>query len=155
MRGLDVIESLYLPLGWRLTNIVEETQNQEYGGYRLQLNQVDIRFRIAKITPKKIGQFVAFWEKIEGVNRPYSYGESPDLLVIYTEENAHKGHFVFPKATLKERGILSTEEKVGKMGIRIYPPWDQPTSLQGKATQQWQLAYFTTNGEEMARLYQK
>lgn len=155
MRGVDVIESLYLPLGWRLTKIIEENQNKEYGGYRLQLNQVEIRFRIAKITPKKVGQFVAFWEKEQGVNIPYNYQGSPDFIVVYTEQHEKKGHFVFPKKVLKERGILSDGEKVGKMGIRIYPPWDQPTSPQGRATQKWQLAYFVTNGEEMARMYQK
>ncbi|WCM59207.1 MepB family protein [Paenibacillus polymyxa] len=38
--------------------------------------------------------------------------------------------------------ILSSKGEGGKRAIRIYPPWDTPTSLQAQKTQTWQLKYF-------------
>ncbi|MEC0126550.1 MepB family protein [Paenibacillus pabuli] len=49
------------------------------------------------------------------------------------------GHFVFPKHVLLQRDIISDQGKGGKRAIRVYPPWDKPTSKQALNTQQWQL----------------
>ncbi|SCA64128.1 hypothetical protein SCG7086_CE_00020 [Chlamydiales bacterium SCGC AG-110-P3] len=43
---------------------------------------------------------------------------------------------------LFERGIVSKEGVGGKRAIRVYPPWDNPVSKQGRTTQAWQLEYF-------------
>ena len=51
---------------------VSESQNSEYGAYIFKLNDISIRFRVAKITPTKIGQFVTLWERIgSGAIQPY------------------------------------------------------------------------------------
>ena len=52
------------------------------------------------------------------------------------------GQFVFPKNILLEKNILKSDSTKGKMGIRVYPFWDIPTSTTAIKTQQWQLKYF-------------
>lgn len=58
----DVIVNLnniiYKPNELIITNLKEEQQNAEYAGCLFYLNHKSIRFRISKITPNKIGQFI-------------------------------------------------------------------------------------------------
>ena len=139
-----VNELLYEPNNLTIKNIQEETQNSDYGAGIFQLNSKSVRFRVAKITPTKIGQFVSFWEKDEAnKNQAFSYDNATDLLVINTfNENGDLGQFVFPKEILLQQNILRTSNTKGKMAIRVYPSWDTPTSKQAIATQEWQLPYF-------------
>ncbi|NOU95966.1 MepB domain containing protein [Paenibacillus sp. LMG 31456] len=121
----------------------QEAQNAEYGAYVFNLNALSIRFRVAKLTPTKIGQFVTLWERIgEGPIQPYDVSDPVDLFVISTREGSNLGQFIFPKAVLCDRDIVSKEGKGGKRAIRVYPPWDKPTSRQAQKTQDWQLKYF-------------
>ncbi|MDW0111111.1 MepB family protein [Sporosarcina aquimarina] len=138
-----VKQLVYQPNHFTISDVCEERQNSEYGAGVFLLNTNSIRFRVAKVTPTKIGQFVAMWEKDEHHNnQPFSYDESPDLLVINTFTKEHFGQFVFPKAILATHRILKTDSTNGKMAIRVYPSWDTPTSKQAIATQNWQLDYF-------------
>ncbi len=80
---------------------------------------------------------------IHNRNQAFSYEEAPDLLVITTFKNEHHyGQFIFPKAVLLKQNILRTDSHPGKMAMRVYPSWDQPTSKQAINTQNWQLPYF-------------
>lgn len=92
-------ELLYEPNNLTIKDIHEETQNSDYGAGLFQLNSKSVRFRVAKITPNKIGQFVSFWEKDEtNKNQAFSYDNATDLLVINTfNDNGDFGQFVFPK----------------------------------------------------------
>ena len=140
-----VNEILYEPNHLIINSIREETQNSEYGAGIFQLGSKSVRFRVSKITPTKIGQFVAFWEKdFDNKNQAFSYDNAPDLLVIniFTNNNHYFGQFVFPKEVLVKQNILKTATAKGKMAIRVYPSWDTPTSKQAIATQKWQLPYF-------------
>ncbi|KOS60330.1 MepB family protein [Lysinibacillus agricola] len=157
-----VNELLYEPNHLIIENIQEETQNSDYGAGLFQLNSTSVRFRVAKITPNKIGQFVAFWEKDEAnKNQAFSYDNATDLLVINTfNSNGDFGQFVFPKEVLLKQNILKTANTKGKMAIRVYPCWDTPTSKQAIVTQKWQLPYFikidNTNSlpiHELLKLY--
>ncbi|WP_017811905.1 MepB family protein [Paenibacillus shenyangensis] len=155
-------EVVYIPAGWHIDHLHEEKQNAEYGAGIFQLHQrsdtsLSVRFRVAKTTPTKAGQFVVFWQKnAEKQNQPFTYEESADLLVIHvihpaTSEN---GQFVFPKDVLKKHGILSTDDNKGKMAMRVYPSWDEVTSKQAIATQKWQLPYFAKlDTEKLTKLY--
>ncbi|RCW77463.1 MepB family protein [Saliterribacillus persicus] len=139
-----VNEIFYKPNHLNLNEIREEPQNSAYGAGIFQLGSKSVRFRVAKITPNKIGQFVAFWEKDENnKNQAFSYKDAPDLLVINTfTDNEDFGQFIFPKEILRKQNILKTETSKGKMAIRVYPDWETPTSKQAIATQTWQLPYF-------------
>lgn len=137
-------EKVYKPNQLKLESIREEKQNSKYGAGTFKLASRTVRFRVAKKTPTKNGQFVAFWEKDKNnKNQPFSYEETPELLVIVTsmrEDNF--GQFVFPKEILLKHNILESSSTKGKMGIRVYPSWDKPTSKQAIKTQAWQLPYF-------------
>ncbi|MFA1737891.1 MepB family protein [Lysinibacillus fusiformis] len=139
-----VNELLYEPNHLIIKNIREETQNSEYGAGIFQLNSKSVRFRVAKITPTKVGQFVSFWEKDEAnKNQAFSYENATDLLVINTFNNSGDfGQFVFPKEVLLKQKILKNADSKGKMAIRVYPSWDTPTSKQAIATKKWQSTYF-------------
>ncbi|MEH6942220.1 MepB family protein [Bacillus sp. JJ722] len=139
-----VNEIFYEPNHLTIKAIREEAQNSDYGAGIFQLNSKSVRFRVAKITPTKIGQFVAFWEKDgDNKNQAFSYENTTDLLVINTfSGNNNFGQFVFPKEVLVKQNILKTATTKGKMAIRVYPSWDTPTSKQAIETQKWQLPYF-------------
>ncbi|WOV83682.1 MepB family protein [Sporosarcina jeotgali] len=143
-RSLTYVNRLvYHPNHFTIQDIQEERQNSEYGAGRFLLNTKSIRFRVAAITPKKIGQFVALWEKDEtNKNQPFTYDNTPDFVVINTFTEDHFGQFVFPKEVLAARSILRSDHSNGKMAFRVYPSWDTPASKQAIATQRWQLPYF-------------
>ena len=92
-------EVIYKPNQLTIASTNEEQQNLEYAARTFELiNKLTIktvRFRVAKQTPTKIGQFVTFWEKdSKGMNRPFQYDSSPDLLVITTfKDNRTFGQF--------------------------------------------------------------
>ncbi|REB05159.1 mep operon protein MepB [Sporosarcina sp. BI001-red] len=156
-RALTYVNRIvYQPNHFTIQEIHEERYNPEYSAGIFLLNTTSIRFRVAKITPTKIGQFVAIREKDEHHhNRPFSYDSSPDLLVINTFSENQFGQFVFPKEILAARNILKTEKTNGKMAFRVYPSWDTPTSKQAIATQKWQLPYFMDLGDTLAVPSQK
>ncbi|MBD7908507.1 MepB family protein [Sporosarcina gallistercoris] len=138
-----VNKHVYQPNHFTINDVQEERQNSEYGAGTFQLGAKSVRFRVAKITPAKKGQFVALWEKDEfNRNQPFPYDTSPDLVVINTFTEHHFGQFIFPKTILASRNILTTTSTNGKMAFRVYPSWDKPTSPQAIATQKWQLDYF-------------
>ncbi|MCL9659485.1 MepB family protein [Paenibacillus hunanensis] len=140
----DISERCYEPNQLAIQHVQEEVQNAEYGAGVFVLDSISVRFRVAKITPNKIGQFVVFWEKdMNNKNQAFSYKKATDVLVINTFADDHKvGQFVFPKEVLLQKNILRTASTNGKMAIRVYPAWDQPVSKQALATQKWQLEYF-------------
>ena len=137
-------EQLYVPCGLTPHAIRKEVQNATYGAGRFYIGETSVRFRVAKVTPAKLGQFVVIWEKDTlNKNQPFSEETAMDLLVVNTFTDSNRfGQFVFPREVLKEHKILKTDKTKGKMAIRVYPSWDQPASKQAIATQKWQLDYF-------------
>lgn len=139
---------IYAPNNFAIVSFKEEAQNAEYAGCVFELSDgttvKSIRFRVAKITPTKIGQFVTFWEKdANKVNQPYLIDTAPDLLVITAfSQDGRFGQFVFPKHLLLKKNILKSQSTQGKMGMRVYPSWDRPVSKAAIHTQGWQLPYF-------------
>jgi len=120
-----------------------EPESAEYGAYTFKLNDFLIRFRVAKITPTKIGQFVTLWKRVgNGSTQPYDISDLVDFFIISTRKEKHFGQFIFPKSVLCEQGVFSIKGKGGKRGIRVYPPWDKTLSRQAQKTQEWQIRYF-------------
>lgn len=130
-------------LGFESTLMVMEAESGEYGACSFRLNGLAIRFRVAKITPAKTGQFVTLWKRNgTGPIEPYQASDEIDLFLVSTRKDHHFGQFVFPKPALIKYGVLSNKGKEGKRAIRVYPPWDKTTSRQAMKTQEWQLEYF-------------
>jgi hypothetical protein len=119
-----------------------ELESTEYGACRFILNNSNIVFRTAKITPTKTGQFVTLWKRInQGPIQPFDSLDSIDLFIISVRKDNQFGLFIFPKSLLITKEIVS-DKKEGKRAIRVYPPWDITTSKQAQKTQKWQLNYF-------------
>ncbi len=138
----SAIDHLYQPLGLDLTPIAE-AESADYGAYSFELNGLTARFRVAKITPTKIGQFVTIWKRSQsGPIAPYDVSDTLDLVIISTRDGDHFGQFILPKSVLLAKDILSRNGKGGKRAIRVYPPWDKPVSEQARRTQNWQVKYF-------------
>lgn len=99
--------------------------------------------REARITPKKIEQFVSIWKRNkEGITEPRHVNDAFERLIIECKSGNKSGRFIFPKSVLIEKGIIATTEKEGKRGFRVYPPWDEPQSKQAIETKKWQVVFF-------------
>lgn len=145
----------YEPSGLICKNVVKEKESEEYGACTFELNNHHILFRVGKITPTKIGQFVTLWKRIgNGPIIPYDMADPVDLFVVSVRDAQHFGQFVFPKTVLHEKGVISKNGKGGKRAMRIYPPWDMPDNQQAKKTQAWQRIYFFEIGQnsDIARI---
>lgn len=133
----------YGPSGLISRSITPEMESKEYGAFDFEMNQRQIKFRVAKTTPTKIGQFVTLWKRIgNGPILPYDLIDPIDLFVISVRTQPYFGQFVFPKVILYEKGILSKDGQGGKRAIRVYPPWNLTDNKQAKQAQTWQMRYF-------------
>lgn len=126
------------------TSFKIHTEASEYEGCEYILDEKKFIHRKAKITPKKIGQFVTLWKRDNrGATCPYHEDDLIDFVVIICEKGDSIGHFLFPKNILVERKIISSKNE-GKRGFRVYPTWDKPENKQAIQTQKWQITYFKT-----------
>lgn len=140
---LLVDERVYKPSGLILENLKIEDESAEYGAAEFSIKNHSIKFRMGKITPTKVGQFITFWKRMgKGPILPYDFNDSFDFLVVLARAENEFGQFIFPKTVLCEKGLVSCNGKGGKRALRIYPPWDKAENSQAKKTQAWQLQYF-------------
>ena len=141
---------VYKPFGLVLQNLKIEDESADYGASEFTFNNRLIKFRVGKITPTKVGQFVTFWKRIgKGPILPYDIHDLFEFLVVSVHAEGYLGQFIFPKNVLCEKGIISCNGKEGKRAMRVYPPWDKTNSSQAKKTQDWQLKYFIKTSEQM------
>ncbi len=129
--------------GLHFSNFEIESESPEYSACNFRLNEYNVKYRLAKITPTKTGQFVTIWKRNEkGVTQPFDISDGIDFFVIGARQEHQLGLFVFPKSVLHYNKILSDDVRNGKRGIRVYPGWDLTTSKQAQKTQQWQTKIF-------------
>lgn len=135
---------LFSNLDFVISNIHQEQESKEYFGYNFQLNSFQIKFRKAKITPTKVGQFVTLWKRnpISKETEPFTSEDPSDFYLILTETSENFGFFLFNKDILIKNQILSTDFKDGKRGFRVYANWDIPQNKQAVKTQNWQTQFF-------------
>lgn len=139
---------IYDKLALEISHLRNEQEGSDYDACQFELNGVKIISRSAKITPKKVGQFVTCWKRNPyGITEPYHETDPFDCYVIQVTANNRLGQFVFPKSALINHGIVSTASKEGKRGFRVYPQWDTAVNRQAIKTQTWQLDYFYEIGE--------
>ena len=141
---LTAIQALvYQPLGLTCSAPEPEAESADYGAFSFVLDGAHIRFRVAKTTPTKVGQFVTLWTRHgKGPIAPFDRADGVDGFVVSTRTPDHFGHFVFPTSVLCARGVVSDKGVGGKRAMRVYPPWDITNSRQAAATQRWQADYF-------------
>jgi hypothetical protein len=140
---LQVKELVYDKCNFELSNLVIDSESEEYQACSFKLNSFEIIHRLSKITPTKIGQFVTIWKRYnKGITAPFDVSDNFDFIIITSKSGENFGQFVFPKSVLLEKGIISNNNTSGKRGIRVYPPWDIPLNKQAEKTQNWQIKYF-------------
>lgn len=136
-------ELVFDKCGFNITNLQHNKESVEYSACSFQLNGKSIQFRLSKITPTKIGQFVTIWKRNKkGKTEPFDISDDIDFLIITSKSDDNLGLFIFPKSVLVENGVISSIDIFGKRGMRVYPPWDIPTNKQAKKTQSWQKTTF-------------
>ena len=141
---------LYNECGFQLQHLVWNSESANYGACSFELNNKLIQYRVANITPTKIGQFVAIWKRNnQGITAPFDVTDSLDFMIISVRDSENFGQFIFPTSVLIAKGIISQNEKGGKRGIRVYAPWDKPTNKQAMQTQAWQVHYFVEIRENL------
>jgi hypothetical protein len=134
-------------LGRECSRPTPEAHNAEYGAAIATSGRASIRFRVGKLTPTKVGLFVAVWRRSpDGGTEPFPAdhpsADDADTLVVSVREVEKSGHFVFPRSAMISHGIVSVKGTGGKRGFRVYPPWSLTSSRQARKTQEWQCAYF-------------
>ncbi|MCX7551907.1 MepB family protein [Xanthomarina sp. F2636L] len=156
---LEVKTKVYDKIKLKISNFREELESKEYHACRFKLDDREIICRNAKITPKKVGQFVTFWKRQgNGPIEPFNDMDQIDFYVVNVRSENEFGQFVFPKSVLINKGIISTAKKEGKRAFRVYPKWDLPNNKQAERTQKWQLNYFykisnLTNFNQVSNFY--
>ncbi len=143
-KHLNLIKvNIYDKCGLSISAFKKEEESKEYDACRFELNGLKVVSRTAKVTPKKVGQFVTFWKRNpNGIIEPLDEFDSIDFYIVTVNTTSQVGQFVFPKPILIEKGIISTDKKEGKRGFRVYPIWDKVINNQATKTQNWQLKYF-------------
>ncbi|MEJ8661156.1 MepB family protein [Streptomyces sp. MS1.AVA.4] len=134
---------VYDPCGFTCSQPVPEPESAEYAAHAFTLDGRSVRFRAARTTPTKIGQFVTVWKRSPGGPiQPFDAADPVDLFVISSRDHQHFGQFVFPVDALRRRGVVSVNGSGGKRAFRVYPPWVTTTNRQAGSTQAWQLDHF-------------
>ena len=144
--------SIFKVCGIELENIETEKESQEYFAHNFELNKQKVKFRMAKITPTKIGQFVTIWKRNENrITEPHNVEDEFEFYLIATRQGEKFGVFIFDKTVLSENRILTSKNGEGKRGIRVYPNWSVTENKQAQKTQNWQTKYFVEieNGNEV------
>ena len=74
-----------------------EPESADYCAHSFSVNGSSVRFRTARTTPTKVGQFVTLWVRsMSGPIRPLDAGHDPDLVVISSGDTRQFRQFVFP-----------------------------------------------------------
>ncbi|MGW7456021.1 MepB family protein [Streptomyces sp. NPDC054787] len=134
---------VYDPCGFLCSQPVPEAESAEYAAHTFTLDGLAVRFRAARTTPTKVGQFVTVWKRSPGGPiQPFDATDPVDLFVISSRDGHHFGQFVFPLDVLRRRGVVSENGSGGKRAFRVYPPWVTTTNRQAGTAQAWQLDHF-------------
>ncbi|MFJ6479154.1 MULTISPECIES: MepB family protein [unclassified Streptomyces] len=134
---------VYDPCGFTCSQPVPEAESADYAAHTFTLDGRSVRFRAARTTPTKVGQFVTVWKRSPGGPiQPFDAADPVDLFVISTRDGDHFGQFVLPTEALRRHGVVSTDGSGGKRAFRVYPPWVTTTNRQAGRAQEWQLDHF-------------
>lgn len=136
-------DTLFKVTNHTINNVLKELECEDYQGYNFQLGSLKIKYRKAKITPKKVGLFVTLWKRNEhNETIPFHIDDQFDFYLIVCEQDHQFGFFLFPKQLLSDKKIVSSHFYEGKRGFRIYPDWCETENKQATKTKDWQKDYF-------------
>ena len=79
----------------KMNQIQIENESQEYGAATFTVMNKKIKFRVAKLTPTKVGHFVAIWKRENGITNPHDIKDPYDLFLISVRDKYGFGQFIF------------------------------------------------------------
>jgi hypothetical protein len=98
-----------------ISDLLIESEGKTYKACTFKLNEFNIICRNAKITPKKIGQFVTFWKRNKnGITEAFDENDLIDFYVVNVIKDHRIGQFILPKSVLIKNRIISSVQKDGK-----------------------------------------
>lgn len=108
---------IYKPSELVLENLKIEDESADYGAAEFTINNHSIKFRVGKITPTKIGQFVTFWKRIgKGPILPYDLNDPFDFLIISSSAENHFVNLFFQKlCSAKKASSRQAKKKVKEL----------------------------------------
>jgi hypothetical protein len=122
--------------------VTPEAQNSDYESGIAHIHGEAWHIRTARNTPTKQGAFVAFWQwDVDGTTTPFRDDDCAAGLLVFVEQQRRRGVFRFTRAHLADLGI-SSGDKAGKRGFRVYPTWCAGLSAQAVSTQRSQSPAF-------------
>ncbi|KJY40665.1 MULTISPECIES: MepB family protein [unclassified Streptomyces] len=134
---------VYDACGFTCSQPEPEAESAEYAAHAFVLDGRRVRFRAARTTPTKVGQFVTVWKRsARGPIAPFDVADPVDLIVISSHDGEGFGQFVFPMDALRRNGVVSVDGSGGKRGFRVYPPWVTTANRQAGRAQEWQVEHF-------------
>ncbi|MEU5896314.1 MULTISPECIES: MepB family protein [Streptomyces] len=134
---------VYDPCGFTWSQPRPEPEGADYAAHALTLDGARVRYREARTTPTKPGQFVTVWKRsAAGPIQPFDDTDPIDLFVIGSRDQGHFGQFVFPREALRAQGVVATNGSGGKRAFRVYPPWVTTANRQAEKAQSWQVEFF-------------
>lgn len=120
-----------------------EEQNSDYESGTVTLGATTWRIRTARVTPTKLGAFVAVWcRDAQGETRPFGSSEMGSGLLVFVREEQHFGVFRFSPDVLDQLGVTCSDRHPGKRGFRVYPSWSSGLNAQAQRTQRDQAPAF-------------
>jgi hypothetical protein len=124
----------------------EQPESEDYQGswfYDVHA-PLSILFRKGKSTPTRSGFFLTLWKRPEPYAdiMPFGIEDGFEFVVVVVKSPTGLGQFVFSADVLEGRDIFSRLRQGGKRAFRVYPPWVDVVTAQGKTTQKWQSRYY-------------
>jgi len=98
------IKQIYQAVGMTVTRkAFRELEGAEYGACQFGLDKNNIVFRVAKITPIKVGLFVTIWKRPRSTTMPFDSTDPVDFVIVDVIDSQNQGQFILiDKYSLKK-----------------------------------------------------
>lgn len=98
---------IYDRIDLKINNLTSNKEGIKYLAYSYYLNNINIEHRLAKVTPKKVGQFVAIWKRNDkGLTIPYDVSDNINFFMVVSKKFSNIGVFIFPKEILAKKELF-------------------------------------------------
>lgn len=151
----DRFDEMVVRAGLSAASSVEwENESRDYGACRFRIGGFVVAFRVSKVTPTKVGEFVTLWKRpvVGGEIAPFDSTDLVDFVVVGAGDESERGYFVFARTDMIEHQVFSVGGTGGKRAFRVYPPWAKPTATAAVKTQLWQSKNFVPSGHSILDL---
>ena len=126
---LEAYERVYLPCEYASTLLLKEPESKEYGADTFEVNHLKVRFRVAQVTPKKVGQFVTLWRRMgTGPIQPFHEADLVDRFVVSVRKGESLRHLFFRSLFWSYKASFrQIRERVNELYVFIPPGIEQTT----------------------------